>query len=351
MRFWVGLTDVDWFRFLASRAPLDEVDFWIPSGRKPVDLVGAPFLFKLHAADGGYIVGGGLLRSLHALAGAHGVGGVRESRTERLRSRSWPHSCDGIERASMSTSTRSAASRSWSRSSYRRRRGSDRQPTGLAPSRWGRRTTRPRAPAPTCGSGCSSAVASLPSSATSAVGEPVARFGEPILVAPRLGQGTFRTKVIDAYERRCVVTNERTLPVLQAAHIRPYAQSGPHAPENGLLLRSDLHTLFDRGYVTVTPTLEFRVSQRIKAEFENGRDYYALDGRENPLASTWQPSPGARVPRVARGHGIQGIGSRSVNAPDAVRERSAPASGDDDRPAARHPPTPVMRRVDGRYGR
>jgi putative restriction endonuclease len=59
MRFWVGLTDVVWFRFLSSRAPLDEVDFWVPSGRKPVDLIGAPFLFKLHASEGGYIVGGG----------------------------------------------------------------------------------------------------------------------------------------------------------------------------------------------------------------------------------------------------------------------------------------------------
>ena len=87
------------------------------------------------------------------------------------------------------------------------------------------------------------------------------------------------------------MSNERTLPVLQAAHIRPYALSGPHAPENGLLLRSDLHTLFDRGYVTVTPALELRVSQRIKAEFENGRDYYALDMRRIRLPARGNPAP------------------------------------------------------------
>ena len=49
---------------------------------------------------------------------------------------------------------------------------------------------------------------------------------------------------------------------------------------NGLLLREDLHTLFDRGYVTVRPDYRFAVSRRIRDEFTNGRDGYALDGRE-----------------------------------------------------------------------
>jgi putative restriction endonuclease len=119
------------------------------------------------------------------------------------------------------------------------------------------------------------------------------RYGAPILVAPRLGQGTFRAKVIDAYERRCAVTNERTLPVLQASHIKPYSKSGPHAPENGLLLRSDLHTLFDRGYLTVTPARTVMVSRRIKEEFENGRDYYALDGRQIRPPARGFPPPSA----------------------------------------------------------
>jgi putative restriction endonuclease len=98
--------------------------------------------------------------------------------------------------------------------------------------------------------------------------------------------------VTDAYERRCVVTNERTLPVLEAAHIRPYAQSGPHEVSNGLLLRSDLHTLFDRGYLTVSPEKRLRVSGRIHEEFENGRDYYALDGQDIrlPIAPHLAPS-------------------------------------------------------------
>jgi putative restriction endonuclease len=101
--------------------------------------------------------------------------------------------------------------------------------------------------------------------------------------------------VTDAYERRCVVTGERTLPVLEAAHIRPYAQSGPHEVSNGLLLRSDLHTLFDRGYVTVRPDKRFRVSRRIREDFENGRDYYALDGHEIRLPAAPHAPPSSEL--------------------------------------------------------
>ena len=66
---------------------------------------------------------------------------------------------------------------------------------------------------------------------------PIARYGEPALIRPRLGQGVFRIAVTDAYNRRCAVTRERTLPVLEAAHIIPFADGGAHAVSNGLLLR------------------------------------------------------------------------------------------------------------------
>ncbi len=109
---------------------------------------------------------------------------------------------------------------------------------------------------------------------------PSERYGEPVYVRPRLGQGAFRILVTDAYERRCSITGERVLPVLEAAHVRPYSDGGEHEIGNGLLLRSDLHTLFDRGYVTVTPELRLEVSSRIRDEFQNGKDYYALHGIE-----------------------------------------------------------------------
>jgi len=112
------------------------------------------------------------------------------------------------------------------------------------------------------------------------VREPVARYGSAQLMRPRLGQGGFRISVMDEYERRCAMSGERTLPVLEAAHIQPYAENGPHEICNGLFLRSDLHTLFDRGYLTITNDLKIEVSRRIREEFSNGRDYYALHGRE-----------------------------------------------------------------------
>ena len=75
------------------------------------------------------------------------------------------------------------------------------------------------------------------------------------------------------------MTRERTLPALEAAHTRPFAEGGEHEASNGVLLRRDIHSLFDAGYVTITPTLTFEVSRRIKQEFENGRQYYELHGR------------------------------------------------------------------------
>jgi putative restriction endonuclease len=84
------------------------------------------------------------------------------------------------------------------------------------------------------------------------------RYGEPALIRLRLGRGAFRIMVTDNYDRRCAVTGERTLPALDAAHIRPYSDGGDHEARNGLMLRRDIHSLFDVGYVTVTPEYRFR---------------------------------------------------------------------------------------------
>jgi putative restriction endonuclease len=63
---------------------------------------------------------------------------------------------------------------------------------------------------------------------------------------------------------------------------------------NGLLLRSDLHKLFDQGYVTVNPDgFRVEISRRIREEFENGKHYYELHGRPIRLPGdpTCLPSP------------------------------------------------------------
>lgn len=85
--------------------------------------------------------------------------------------------------------------------------------------------------------------------------------------------------VTDTYQRWCAVTSEKALPVLQAAHIRPYAEGGEHQMDNGLLLRSDLHILFDRGYITVTPEYRLEVSRRLRTDFDNGEEYLARHGQ------------------------------------------------------------------------
>ena len=125
--------------------------------------------------------------------------------------------------------------------------------------------------------------------------EDQARYGEPILHRPRLGQGIFRVQVLDAYGRACAVTGEHSLPVLEAAHIKPYASGGGHDVTNGLVLRSDLHRLFDRGYVTVDERNCLVVGSRLKADYENGRSYYGLHGTELSLpAQPWfKPAPEA----------------------------------------------------------
>jgi putative restriction endonuclease len=124
---------------------------------------------------------------------------------------------------------------------------------------------------------------------------PSARYGAPTLITPRLGQGAFRLTVIDSYERRCAVSGEKTLPILDAAHIRAFEAGGEHTPTNGLLLRTDIHRLFDLGYVTVAADGRFEVSRRLKEDFDNGRHYYELHGTivrppRNPQA---RPSPEA----------------------------------------------------------
>lgn len=107
-----------------------------------------------------------------------------------------------------------------------------------------------------------------------------ARHGNPQLIRPRLGQASFRLAVLDAYESRCAITGERSLPVVEASHIQPYAAGGEHAVPNGLPLRRDIHRLFDLGFVTVRPDHRFAVSRALRDDYENGRAYYALENRE-----------------------------------------------------------------------
>jgi len=105
------------------------------------------------------------------------------------------------------------------------------------------------------------------------------RYGAETLTRARLGQGGFRARVSAAYDWRCAITGSALTPALQAAHIRPYAQGGSHQVTNGLLLRSDVHTLFDQGYLGVTPDFTLRVSDRLRKDSGNGVAYYEMAER------------------------------------------------------------------------
>jgi len=298
MRAWVGITDFEWYQLLAGLSHLDDVNFWQPGGSREFRVLsrGELFLFKLHAADGGKVVGGGFF--------AHA--------TRLLVSVAW----DNFGEANGARSLAEMRSRI---ARYRRvppQPGEDytigcillQQPFFLPRELWvepppdwhpnivqGRSYDLSAEPGRSLWSGVQEAlraVGAVQDWPTPGRQPPEPRYGDPIAVRQRLGQGSFRIMVTDAYERRCAVTGERVLPVLEAAHIRPYAEGGEHRVDNGLLLRSDLHKLFDKGYLTVTPALHLEVSRRIRDDFDNGRQYYSLHGHtvRPPLSLSDQPS-------------------------------------------------------------
>jgi putative restriction endonuclease len=110
---------------------------------------------------------------------------------------------------------------------------------------------------------------------------------------PRLGQGALRIVVTDAYARACAVSGG--LPALDAARIRPYASGGSHEASNGLLLRRDIHSVFDAGYVTIDEKLRFVVSDRVRTDFNNGNEYRRLHGTvvSEPAQASFRPDRGA----------------------------------------------------------
>ncbi|MHB1765794.1 MAG: HNH endonuclease [Gammaproteobacteria bacterium] len=287
------MTDNDWFENLRHRQDLDEVNFWSPSAStfralKPGEL----FLFKLHAPRGG-IAGGGVFVHANTLPcslawAAFGEGNGAHSASETRAQITRYRKSDPGDRSDFVIGCRILAQPfffeepdwipppvSWSRQIVTFKTYETDQREGL--SLWEAVQER------------------LSRSVEPRLNEQTDRYGPPALIRPRLGQGAFRLVVTESYDRRCAVTGERTLPALEAAHIRPYAAGGLHETPNGLLLRRDIHSLFDAGYVTVTPDLRFEVSRHIREEFENGHDYYALHGRNirTPKRIRERPDPHA----------------------------------------------------------
>ncbi|MEJ2208133.1 MAG: HNH endonuclease [Anaerolineae bacterium] len=278
MKFFIAVTDNQWHRFLAERHP-DELNFWRPgAGAFRVLDEGEPLLFKLHSPND-YIVGGGffvrysvlpLSLAWEAFEQKNGAPDfstfyqqIAKYRERRGTMKPDPHiGCIILtDPFFFEADDWIPVPRNWSSNIVQGKTYDTEEPIGA--DVWDRvqeRLARYRTP-------------------YDYLAESRERYGAEYLTRSRLGQGTFRVLVTEAYQRRCAVTGQRTLPVLQAAHIKPYAESGPNRVDNGLLLRADLHLLLDKGYMTLTEDLEVEVSRRIKEDFENGKEYYAMHGQ------------------------------------------------------------------------
>ncbi|VVE40947.1 Endonuclease NucS [Pandoraea communis] len=107
-------------------------------------------------------------------------------------------------------------------------------------------------------------------------------------VALREGQSDFRAALLSAYGKKCAVTGCPVVEILEAAHIRPYRGDYTHRVDNGLLLRADIHTLFDKGMIWIDDQHTVQIDERL-----TGSDYANLQGRKlhMPENSAEHPHP------------------------------------------------------------
>ena len=87
------------------------------------------------------------------------------------------------------------------------------------------------------------------------------------LITKREGQAQFKRRMLETYSNRCCISGEETPELLEAAHIQPYINSKSNHSQNGLLLRKDLHTLFDNGLLNISQLYKIRLSPQIKSKY------------------------------------------------------------------------------------
>lgn len=285
VKMWVANTDPDWFDFLASQPNIDEVNFWQPSGSTQFGAIqpGELFLFKLKSprnAIGGF----GVLdrANNYPLSLAWEALGIKNgARTlQEMRERVGKYRSDVRLGQDYNIGCRIVVQpvffpehlwvpqpESWSRQIV----------TGKAydtAEREGRLLWERLMEAAQLDT--ASTVVREKRMAFLGQGE---RYGAPQLVRPRRGQGAFRLAVTDAYGRQCAISGGKVLPALDAAHIRSYGEGGEHDVSNGLLLRRDIHSVFDAGYITFDDDLRMVVSDTVRTVFNNGNEYRRLHGQ------------------------------------------------------------------------
>ncbi|MSQ85095.1 MAG: HNH endonuclease [Myxococcales bacterium] len=296
---YIGNTDKNWFEFLRAQANVEEVNFWQPGTLRNFRAVepGSPFFLRLkapHRAIGGMGFFSRYVQTPVAMAwetfgpmnGAVSLGAMRNA-IGRYRQ---DLSAAGTDEIGCILLFHPVFFPDWLWIP---------QPTGWQDSIVsGARIDIDIGEGKRIFEACMERVLMLHDESPLPVQDSVvaaAKFGAPYEVTPRLGQGAFRLSVTAAYGRSCAISGEHSLPVLDAAHIRPYAGEGDHRVSNGLLLRTDIHRLFDKGYVTVTEDLHFEVSARLREEFANGKIYYALHGSRIRVPAAPADRPDAKL--------------------------------------------------------
>lgn len=103
----------------------------------------------------------------------------------------------------------------------------------------------------------------------------------------RRGQEKFRKLLLKAYGRKCVISGCKIVELLEAAHIRPHAAKPNYAVTNGLLLRADLHTLFDLGMLALNAQLQVELAPALLSS-----EYRKLEGKKilHPLLIADMPN-------------------------------------------------------------
>jgi putative restriction endonuclease len=277
------VTDSTWYQFLAARPQVAEVNFWQPSGGREFRVLapGEPFFFKTHyphnmVVGGGFFSDSARLRVSEAwefFGEANGAASVEQMRARIGRYRRSPIGpgedpvigCLFVRDVRFFPEDAAVAPPPQFAPNIVQGKSYDLADSSVAPY-----------------------FADLLQLTLGAVVEldfsrpwhrPGPVFGDPRLAPYRLGQSSFKAVVLDAYHRRCAISGTHIPPVLQAAHIRPVTAGGEHRLDNGLLLRSDIHTLFDRGYLGVDPRFRLRVSPRLRADFSNGDQFYTQAGQ------------------------------------------------------------------------
>jgi putative restriction endonuclease len=277
------VTDNTWYQFLAARPEVTEVNFWQPSGAREFRVLapGEPFFFKTHhphnkVVGGGFFSDSARLRVSEAwefFGQANGADNVEQMRARIGHYRRAPIGigedpvigCLFVRDVRFFPPNATVAPPPFFAANIVQGKSYDLTDPSVAPyfAELLQQTLGAR----------------VELDFSQPWHRPGPVFGDPRLAPYRLGQRSFQAVVLDTYRRRCAISGTHIPPVLQAAHIRPVSAGGEHRLDNGLLLRSDVHTLFDCGYIGVDPKYRLLVSPRLRADFSNGDQFYARAGQ------------------------------------------------------------------------